>query len=168
MSRTPLSLDAKGSSSRQKGTDLLDLLATGEPPAFANDQNHRIIFWNKGAERLMERTAAQALGRLCHEIFCGKDPFGNRFCGETCAVTTSLKRHETVNRFEITSGDRSRSKSIGMTVVEIPDARPGYFTAVHIMEQIDEKSRLARELARLRELNGAVTHLADGSIPIPL
>ncbi len=144
------------------------MLSSGEPPAFANDQNHRIIFWNKGAERLMERTASQALGRLCHEIFCGKDPFGNRFCGETCAVTTSLKRHETVNRFEVSSGDRSRSRSIGMTVVEIPDARPGYFTAVHIMESIDDKSRLARELARLREMNGAVTHLADGSIPIPL
>lgn len=168
MSRTPLSLDAKGSTPRQKSVDLLDLLASGEPPAFANDQNHRIIFWNKGVERLMERTAAQALGRLCHEVFCGKDPFGNRFCGETCTVTTSLKRHETVNRFEITSGDRTRSKSIGVTVVEIPDSRPGYFTAVHILEQIDDKSRLARELARLREMNGAITHLADGSIPIPL
>ncbi len=168
MSRTPPSVDAKGSSPRQKAPDLLDLLSSGEPPAFANDQNHRIIFWNKGAERLMERTAAQALGRLCHEIFCGKDPFGNRFCGETCAVTTSLKRKEPVNRFEISSGDRTRSKSIGMTVVEIPDSRPGYFTAVHIMESIDEKGRLARELARLREMNGAVTHLADGSVPIPL
>jgi len=168
MSRTPLSVDAKGSSPRPKSSDLLDLLSTGEPPAFANDQHHRIIFWNKGAERMMERTAAQALGRLCHEIFCGKDPFGNRFCSETCSVTTSLRRHETVNRFEIQSGDRNRSRSIGMTVLEIPDSRPGYFTAVHIMEQIDEKSRLAREIARLRQVNGVVPHLEGSSVNIPL
>jgi DNA-binding CsgD family transcriptional regulator len=168
MSRTPLSLDAKGSRSKQKSTDLLDLLSSGEPPAFANDQHHRIIFWNKGAERMMERTAPQALGRLCHEIFCGKDPFGNRFCSESCAVSTSLRKHETVNRFEISTGDRNRSRQIGMTVVEIPDSRPGYFTAVHIMEQIDEKSRLARELARLREVNGPVAHLEGGAVPIPL
>jgi len=168
MSRTPLSVDAKGSSPRQKNPDLLDLLASGEPPAFANDHNHRIIFWNKGAERMMERTAAQALGRLCHEVFCGKDPFGNRFCGETCAVDASMKHHEGMNRFEITSGDRSRSKTIGMTVIEIHDPRPGHFTAVHIMDQIDEKSRLARELNRLREMNGAVAHLTDGSIPVTL
>jgi DNA-binding CsgD family transcriptional regulator len=168
MSRTPLSVDAKGSNSRARSSDLLDLLSSGEPPAFANDQNNRIIFWNKGAERMMERTAAQALGRLCHEIFCGKDPFGNRFCGENCTVTSSLKRHEPVNRFEIVSGDRSRPRSIGMTVVEIPDSRPGYFTAVHIMEQIDEKGRLARELARLRETNGPVIPLADGSVPVTL
>jgi DNA-binding NarL/FixJ family response regulator len=73
-----------------------------------------------------------------------------------------------MNRFEVTTGERSRSKSIGLTVVAIPDSRPGHFTAVHIMDQIDEKSRLSRELARLRELNGAVPHFADGSVPVPL
>jgi DNA-binding CsgD family transcriptional regulator len=171
MSRTPLSIDAKASTPRHKAPDLLDLLASGEPPAFANDQNHRIIFWNKGAERLMERTAAQALGRLCHEIFCGRDPFGNRFCGESCTVTSTIRRHEAMNRFEITTGERSRSKSIGMTVLEIPDSRPGHFTAVHIMEHIDEKSRLAREINRLREVVGPLTLPSaspDGSVPIAL
>lgn len=148
------------------------MLASGEPPAFANDENHRIIFWNKGAERLLERTAAQALGRLCHEVFCGRDPFGNRFCGETCSVSQTLKRHETMNRFEITSGDRGHARVIGMTVIEIPDSKPGHFNAVHIMDVVDERSRLARELARLREMNGAVVGhqppSSDGSVPIAL
>ena len=102
----------------------------------------------------MGRTAAQTLGHLCHEVFCGRDPFGNRFCGESCAVTNSLRSGEPVNRFEISSGDRNRSQSLGVTIVEIPDGRPGHFTVVHILEQIDEKSRLARELARLREAAG--------------
>jgi len=171
MSRTPPSVDAKASKTG-KSPDLLDLLASGDPPAFANDQNHRIIFWNKGAERLMERTAAQALGRLCHEVFCGRDPFGNRFCNETCAVDSTIARHETMSRFEIVTGERARAKSIGMTVVEIPGSRPGTFTAVHIMDQIDEKSRLARELARLREFTVAPPSHAppakDGSVPISL
>lgn len=147
------------------------MLASGDPPAFANDQNHRIIFWNKGAERVMGRTAAQSLGRLCHDIFHGLDQFGNRFCTDTCAVTNTIRKHETVNRFEVSVGDRTQQQSIGMTIIEIPDSRPGYFTAVHIMDQVDEKSRLARELARLREANGSVSHpapSADGSIPITL
>jgi len=168
MSRTTPSTDAKASRGRSKPVDLLDLLSSGEPPAFANDQSHRIIFWNKGAERLMERTAAQALGRLCHEVLGGRDHFANRFCTENCAVTSTFRRHEAMNRFEVTTGERSRSKSIGLTVIAIPDSRPGHFTAVHIMDQIDEKSRLSRELTRLRELNGAVPHFADGSLPVPL
>lgn len=170
MSRTNPSVDAKASKPG-KSPDLLDLLASGEPPAFANDQNHRIIFWNKGAERLMQRTAAQALGRLCHDIFHGLDQFGNRFCTETCSVSATLKQHETMNRFEMAVGDRSHQQSIGMTIVEIPDSRPGYFTAVHIMDRIDEKSRLARELSRLRDSLGAhpqAPRAEDGSTPIAL
>jgi DNA-binding CsgD family transcriptional regulator len=146
---------------------LLDFLSSGEPPAFASDQNHRIIFWNKGAERLMERTAAQALGRLCHEVFCGRDLFGNRFCTDTCAVSAAFKRHERMNRFEITTGERSRSKDLGVTVVEIPDSRPGFHTAVHILDQISERSRLARELARLRDGVGPATPSNEKGVPFP-
>ena len=170
MSRTTLSVDAKASRS-SKSADLLDLLSSGEPPAFANDQNHRIIFWNKGAERLIERTAAQALGRLCHDVFHGLDQFGNRFCTETCSVSATLKKHDTINRFEVSVGDKAHPQSIGMTIIEIPDSRPGYFTAVHILDKVDEKSRLARELNRLRETVGAHAPLAqseDGSRPIAL
>ena len=119
----------------------------------------------------MDRTAAQALGRLCHDVFHGRDQFGNRFCTEACAVSSTLKKHETVNRFEIATGEGSHSQSIGMTIVEIPDSRPGYFTAVHILDQVDENSRLARELARLRGVNAAFSHpvpSADGSVPITL
>jgi len=171
MSRTGLSVDAKTSGRQQKRPDLLDLLSSGEPPAFANDENHRIIFWNRGAERLLERSAAQALGRLCHEVMCGRDPFGNRFCGENCTVSTTLRKHETLNRFEITTGDRSRAKTVGVTVIEIPDSRPGCFTAIHIMDQVDVNGRLARELSRLREtLASSVppSPFPEGGAPIAL
>lgn len=151
------SIDTKALAPRSGVPDLLDLLSGGEPPAFANDQNHRIIFWNKGAERVMERTAAQTLGRFCHEIFCGRDPFGNRFCDEGCAVSRSLVRQETISRFEITTADKAHSKSLGFTVIGIPDSRPGYFTAVHILDEVDESSRLAREIARLRRAQGSAT-----------
>ena len=112
MSRTTPSVDAKASRS-SKSTDLLDLLSSGEPPAFANDQNHRIIFWNKGAEKLLERTAAQALGRLCHEIFCGKDPFGNRFCGGDlqCDLGIPEARNPEPLRDHAPESGRRRSRS---------------------------------------------------------
>ena len=167
MSQMHLVHDARASGG-PKRTDLLDLLSSGEPPAFANDQNHRIVFWNKGAERVMERTAAQALGRLCHEVFKGKDQFGNAFCAEVCAVSSQIRRHEPVNRFEIAVGHRPRDSAIGMTILEIPDSRPGYFMAVHILDQVDTKSRLARELARLVDQNPRPEPAQDGSVPITL
>ncbi len=151
---------------------MLDLLSAGEPAAFASDQNHRIIFWNKGAERMMERGAAHAIGRLCHEVFSGRDLFGNRFCSESCPVSQTINRHEAVNRFEMRTGDPWRPQDLGVTIVEIPDPRRGFHTAVHILDQIQEKSRPARELARLREVAGAVGQMGPASardeVPIRL
>jgi DNA-binding CsgD family transcriptional regulator len=147
--------------------DLLDLLSAGEPPAFANDQNHRIVFWNKGAERLVGRTAAEALGRLCHEVFKGRDYFGNAFCGPACAVSSTLERNEPMNRFEITIGDRSRRRDLGMTILGLPGSQPGHSTAVHILDPVDAKSRLARELARLVD-QAAAEPAEHNSVPIVL
>ena len=159
--------------SRPRSNDLLDLLSAGSPAAFASDQNHRIIFWNKGAERMMERTAGHALGRLCHEIFAGRDLFGNRFCSEACPVSQTIDRHEAVNRFEMRTGDQRRPQVLGVSVVVIPDPRRGFHTAVHILDQIEEKSWLARELARLREaadalLRGASPDSSEVGVPVRL
>jgi DNA-binding CsgD family transcriptional regulator len=159
--KTKSGVNGRGSS------DLLDLLSLGEPPAFANDQNHRIVFWNKGAERVMGRTAAEALGRLCHEVLEGRDHFGNAFCADECAVSSILKKNEPVNRFEIAIGDRTRRRDIGMTILGIPSSQPGHYTAVHILDQIDAKSRLARELARLGN-HGPQEPAEHGSAPIVL
>ncbi len=109
----------------------------------------------------MERTAGQALGRLCHEVFGGRDLFGNRFCSESCPVSQTLNRHEGVNRFEMRTGDQLHPQVLGVTVVEIPDPRRGFHTAVHILDQVEEKNWLARELARLRE--AAVATVRDAS-----
>lgn len=120
----------------------------------------------------MERTAGQALGRLCHEVFGGRDLFGNRFCSESCPVSQTLNRHEGVNRFEMRTGDQLRPQVLGVTVVEIPDPRRGFHTAVHILDQIEEKSWLARELSRLREAADATARDASDSsedgVPIQL
>ena len=121
----------------------------------------------------MERAAGQALGRLCHEVFGGRDLFGNRFCSESCPVSQTLNRHEGVNRFEMRTGDQLRPQVLGVTVVEIPDPRRGFHTAVHILDQIEEKSWLARELARLREtadalLRGVPSDSSKGGVPVRL
>ena len=171
MRRTGPALDAHASGrSRSGSTDLLDLLTAGWPAAFASDQNHRIIFWNKGAERVMERAADQALGRLCHEVFAGRDLFGNRFCSESCPVSQTINLHEAVNRFEMRTGDQLRPRVVGVTVVEIPDPRRGFHTAVHILDLIEEKSGLARELARLRQAAGTVVRgdPASPEVDVPI
>jgi DNA-binding CsgD family transcriptional regulator len=130
------------------GPALLDLLATGDPPAMASDNNHRILFWNRGAERVFGRSAAEALGRRCHDVLGGRDVFGNRFCRADCAVMAMVRQGEPVHGFEMqVAPTGAAAKALNVTILQIPGARPDLFTVVHIFQQIDEAGRLARALA---------------------
>ncbi|HET8644417.1 MAG TPA: PAS domain-containing protein, partial [Vicinamibacteria bacterium] len=85
-----------------RDTDLLDVLASGHPPAFATDSRERLVFWNRGAAELLGRSSDDALGRHCWEVIGGRDVFGNRFCYGNCAVAASLRAGESVRGFELT------------------------------------------------------------------
>ncbi len=62
-------------------------LAGGGPfAAWAVDRDGMIVGWNDAAATLFGIEAAEALGRPCHELVQGRDPFGNRFCGAACAI----------------------------------------------------------------------------------
>jgi DNA-binding CsgD family transcriptional regulator len=130
------------------GPALLDLLASGDPPALATDHNHRIVFWNRGAERIFDRSAAEALGRRCYDVLGARDVFGNRYCRADCTVVSMARKQEAIHGFEIqVSPTGIGTKALNVSVVQIPGSRPDLFTIVHILQPIDEASRLARALS---------------------
>src|SRR4026208_317584 len=76
---------ASGAMSRH-APDLLDVLAGGEPAAFATDSRERVVVWDRGAAAPRGRRAEEAMGRHCHEVLGGRDVFGNRFCYANCPL----------------------------------------------------------------------------------
>jgi len=134
----------------RRDPDLLDILASGQPPAFATDSRERIVFWNDGAAELLGRKRDDALGRHCWEVICGRDVFGNRFCYGNCAVAAALRQGEPVRAFELTMGANGHGPLLTqVTILRIPSVRPDLFTVVHILNPVEESSRLARVLERL-------------------
>lgn len=131
-------------------TDLLDLLSSGVPAAFATDAQDRIVFWNRGAEELFGHPASKALGKQCFAIVGGRDIFGNRFCHRDCAVKAATKDGEPVRGYEIKVEDAVNGpKSLGVTIVQIPGRRPEAFTIVHMLQPVDHGSRLASVIHHL-------------------
>jgi len=129
---------------------LLEVLAAGDPPAFATDSRDRIVFWNRGMADLLGRRSEEALGRRCYETVTGRDVFGNRFCYANCPVIATLREGGPVCGFELnvpTSG--SDRRAVAVTILKIPGVRPDLFTLVHIFQPIADEGRLARMLERL-------------------
>lgn len=144
--------------------DPLDIVARSSDAAFATDERGRVILWNQAAERLLGHSAARVLGKPCHEIVCGRDVFGNRFCNEPCALESIARRRETVRHFEMEiqkeSGDRMWAS---FSIVVVPGTRPQQYTLVHLLQPVDRRSE-ADELIR-RILAGSPAPALPSAVP---
>lgn len=134
--------------------DPLDIVSSTADAAFATDEDDRIVIWNHGAEQLLGYEAARVLGRTCHDIICGKDVFGNRFCDEHCSLTQMIRRHEALHHFEMdvrkSSGETLRAM---FSVVVVPGPRPTQFTVIHILRPVERSS----------EVDGLIRKILTGS-----
>jgi DNA-binding CsgD family transcriptional regulator len=142
---------------RERSPELLDILATGQPAAFASDSRDRIVFWNQGAAELFGRRSEEVLGRRCYEAIGGRDVFGNRFCYANCPVVASVRSGEAVAGFELQVSANGHGRRLThVTILRIPSVRPDLYSVVHILSPIDPEGRLARALA------------ASGAVPSPV
>jgi len=64
--------------------------------AFVVDIRQRIVTWNAAAEAILGLSAGEAVGRRCHEVFCGRDEAGNRVCGPRCPLLVMVQQGERV------------------------------------------------------------------------
>ncbi len=130
--------------------DPLDVIARAGAAAFATDEKGRIAIWNKGAQKMLGYPASQALGKSCHEIICGRDVFGNRFCDRQCALTFMVERHESVRHFELdVRAESGEIMAANFSIVVLPGPRTGQYTLVHFLEKVDrhrEASALIRRI----------------------
>lgn len=130
--------------------EVLDVLAQSDTPAVATDGAGHILFWNRAAERLLNRPGREVLGRRCYDVLAGRDVFGNRFCHENCSVVSMGRKGEAVQAFEMVLTPPSRQEqALNVTILKIPSSRPDLFTLVHLLQPIDRSSRLNRALERL-------------------
>jgi PAS domain S-box-containing protein len=128
--------------------DPLDIVSGSADAAFATDEQGRIVIWNKSAEKLLGYPAARVLGKPCHEILCGHDVFGNRFCDEGCALNHMVRREEPFHHFEMAILKESgEAFSASFTIFMVPGPRAPLYTLIHLfqpvahMQEVDELIR---------------------------
>ncbi|MGA7613704.1 MAG: LuxR C-terminal-related transcriptional regulator [Thermoanaerobaculia bacterium] len=139
--------------------DPLEVVSSTADAAFGTDEEGRIVIWNRAAERLLGYEAADVLGRPCHEILCGKDLFGNRFCDEHCILTQMARRHEAIRRFEMdVRGSPGEPVRVGISIIVIPGPRSSQFTMIHLLQRLEAEDRIDRHtIETLLEITRAST-----------
>ncbi len=148
--------------------DLLDILGQGHPPAFATDARQVITFWNRGAVRVFGREPHDALGRHCHEVVCGKDSYGNRFCNEHCPIYATVRRGEPVSGCQLLVHNISGEAAVlAVTVLQLPGSGPNPFSLVHLIQSLDESTAIVRAVNRLAPPAPLQDPAPAGPAPLP-
>lgn len=91
-----------------------------------------VVGWDEGAVRLFDVTADQALGRPCHELVCGRDLFGNRFCSRRCAIRAQRDRELAVNDYVLRLTGPGGELRLTVSVRCQPDPLTGEVLLVHV------------------------------------
>jgi DNA-binding CsgD family transcriptional regulator len=116
--------------------DLLDDLRRSPNPAYATDENNRIIAWNRAAERLLGHRADAALGKECHALVAGTDIFGNTFCDRECSVLKMVRRNQVVKRFDMNARhSTAHALRVHCAILVVPGASASRFSIVHLLEE---------------------------------
>jgi len=128
----------------------LEIISRAGTPAFATDENGYITIWNKGAEKLLGYSASRVLGRSCHELLCGVDLFGNRFCNPKCAVNCMAERGVPVHHFEMNvRAESGEMVATGFSIVVLKGPRARQYAMIHFMEKIDRQQALDTLINRM-------------------
>lgn len=102
---------------------------------FAVDSGtHRIVFWNRSAERVMGISANEAAGAFCEDVICGLTPRGRRFCGKDCPVTCAVKKNQLVRNFNLESRTKlGRKIWLNMSILILDDRKKRFI--VHLFRK---------------------------------
>lgn len=76
-------------------------LSQTDEGAMVLDEQFRIVFWNRGAQAILGRSAKQVVGRPCYEVLGGVDQHGRPLCQRHCRLHIGAMRGEAVPNMDL-------------------------------------------------------------------
>jgi len=134
----------------------MKLESTGDG-VFAVDDGQRIVLWNRGAEEILEYTAADVIGRNCVEVIRGSDEDGQVVCTLECPTSSLARRGERVCGRNILSKTKSgESRWLSMSHLFV-NSNSGHPVLVHIFRnitpEIEAKKLLKQIVSQISNYN---------------
>jgi DNA-binding CsgD family transcriptional regulator len=133
----------------EEALPLFAALDNSPDPVFVTDRHNHIVFWNRGAERVLGYSAEDVVGSSCAGALQGCDVYGNRYCSENCPVTQMAVRNETVRHFDLRFRSKDqRTVTMDVSILNLAVRAPDHFLLVHVLrlsERLEAASRPSEE-----------------------
>jgi PAS domain S-box-containing protein len=136
-------------------TNLFEALETTADGAFVINEDLKIVYWNRAAQKMLGFDQREIVGQLCHQVLEGRDENHRLICRLRCQLAGSAFRGEAVSDYDVrvhtAAGDiRWLNMSI-FTYAHVEDNEESRFV-VHLFRDISQKKEDERFLQRVLEV----------------
>jgi len=120
--------------------DILQILANTSDGVFAVGTDHKIVFWNKSAKKILGYSAKEVLGKYCNEIIAGTDSNGNPVCSRSCNVMKAIKKKENPENYDLLTHSKTGDPIwLNVSIICIPGSQPEHSTVIHMFHDITKQ-----------------------------
>ncbi len=119
--------------------------------AFIIDNDHRVIFWNRAAEEILEYTSEEAVGRPCYEILGGRDEQECTLWQRYCLVANQAETGDVLPNMDVyarTKTGKRRWLNVTTFVYLAAEKTIGQ-VIVHLFRDATENKNYQRFVARV-------------------
>ncbi len=118
-------------------------------PVWVSDLNHKIIYVNPRAEKLLGRPVDRCVGYNCYEVTRGKLANGKSFCNARCEVFKQFQFGNDIEpvRIRVGIGNRSKWVQIVLIIADAPDLSGARL--VHCVIDDDKEQRFKSYLSKV-------------------
>jgi PAS domain S-box-containing protein len=156
---------------KPEAKDVLDIFVNIADGVFVVDNENKIIFWNRAAQKILGFSRREVVGRNCHDVIAGRDK-STPICSKNCQVMNLIQRGDTVENYDMLTHSKAGDPVwINVSIVAIPARRKEFNTVVHIFRDITRRKRseeLIQEFISTIKMNNQAQQRTPSAEPTPL
>lgn len=121
--------------------------------AMVLDQEGKIVFWNRAAQRLLGFNAQEVVGHPCCEVIRGETLGGQPLCSPTCPIADRIRSGGSVRQFDMQTRTKDgRPIWLNVSSLPVPSRKRGVFWIAHLMRDISKQAKVRRLVQELHSV----------------
>lgn len=121
--------------------------------AMVLDQDGRIVFWNRAAERLLGFRAKEVVSRFCRDVLRGETLSGRPLCSPSCPIAARVAQGGGVRQFDMQTHTKDgRLVWLNVSSLPVPSRKVGTFWVAHVFRDITKYAKVSQLVQELHAI----------------
>ena len=121
--------------------EIKQLVDSTSDSAFVVDSSGLIVAWNRAAEAMFEKPAADVIGKSCGQILQGANERGP-VCSRDCTIRQAVRSHHPIHNFDLQVKTAKGIQWCNVSVLVAEEMHPAGPYSIHIVRLVDTGKRL--------------------------